>query len=174
MWRYIVPIAVFVTLLGFFYFGLGRDQQTLPSPLIGKPAPVFSLPTVEDPTKIVSNEEFAGRPYLLNVWGTWCPECRYEHDVLLEIQRRQDVAIIGFDWKDELDAAQRWLTQLGNPYTVTVFDAEGRAAIDWGVYGAPESFLVDARGIIVEKHVGALTMQIWENKFLPKLKETRE
>jgi cytochrome c biogenesis protein CcmG/thiol:disulfide interchange protein DsbE len=115
MWRYIVPIAVFATLLGFFYFGLGRDQQTLPSPLIGKPAPVFSLPSVEDPTKTVSNAEFAGKPYLLNVWGTWCPECRYEHEVLLEIQRRRDVTIIGFDWKDELDAAQRWLSQLGNP-----------------------------------------------------------
>ncbi|HLS82072.1 MAG TPA: DsbE family thiol:disulfide interchange protein [Steroidobacter sp.] len=172
MWRYLIPIGLFGALLAFFYLGLGRDQQTLPSPLIGKPAPAFELPRVDDPSRTVSSQEFAGRPYLLNVWGTWCPGCRQEHDVLLDIARRTVVPIIGLDWKDDLELAQRWLRELGDPYAVTAFDSEGRVAIDWGVYGAPETFLVDAAGRIVHKHVGPLTIDIWEEEFMPKIAAT--
>lgn len=171
MWRYLVPIGVFAALIALFAVGLGRNKEILPSPLVGKPAPVFELPAVEDPSRMVSNKEFAGRPYLVNVWATWCVGCRHEHAALLEIARRGEVPIIGVDWKDQLADAQRWLTELGNPYAATAFDAEGRVAIDWGVYLAPETFLVDADGQIVHKHFGAMTMQAWEQDFLPLLRQ---
>jgi cytochrome c biogenesis protein CcmG, thiol:disulfide interchange protein DsbE len=169
MWRYIVPVGLFAALLGFFYFGLGRDKETLPSPLIGKPAPAFELPRVDDPAQTVSTQDFAGRTYVLNIWGTWCPGCRQEHDVLLEIARRNAAPIIGLDWKDDLQLAQQWLRELGNPYVVTAFDAEGRVAIDWGAYGAPETFLVDENGVVVHKHVGPLSIEAWERDFMPKI-----
>jgi cytochrome c biogenesis protein CcmG/thiol:disulfide interchange protein DsbE len=170
MWRYLAPVGLFATLLAFFYFGLGRDKETLPSPLIGKPAPAFELPRLDDPARMVSTKDFAGRIYVLNVWGTWCPGCRQEHDVLLEIARRNVAPIVGLDWKDDLQLAQRWLRELGNPYVVTAFDAEGRVAIDWGVYGAPETFLIDAQGVVRHKHVGPLTLEHWERDFMPKIR----
>jgi cytochrome c biogenesis protein CcmG, thiol:disulfide interchange protein DsbE len=170
MWRFVIPIGLFAALLAFFFMGLGRDQQTLPSPLIGKPAPQFSLPSVEDPSRTVSSRDFAGRPYVVNIWGTWCPGCRQEHDVLLQIARRNEVPIVGLDWKDEMQAAQQWLQQLGNPYVATAFDADGRVGIDWGAYGAPETFLVDANGIVIHKHTGPLSIPTWEADFVPKLK----
>jgi cytochrome c biogenesis protein CcmG/thiol:disulfide interchange protein DsbE len=169
MWRYVVPVGVFAALIAAFFLGLGRDKETLPSPLIGKPAPQFELSSVEDPSRTVSSRDFAGKPYVLNIWGTWCPGCRQEHEVLLEIARRSEVPIVGIDWKDDLQAAQRWLRELGNPYASTAFDAEGRVAIDWGAYGAPETFLVDERGIVVHKHTGPLTIASWERDFLPKI-----
>jgi cytochrome c biogenesis protein CcmG, thiol:disulfide interchange protein DsbE len=169
MWRYLIPVGVFAALLAFFYFGLGRDKETLPSPLIGKPAPHFELPSVEDPSRMVSTKDFAGRTYVLNIWGTWCPGCRQEHGVLLEIARRNVVPIVGLDWKDDLQLAQRWLGELGNPYAATAFDAEGRVAIDWGAYGAPETFLVDANGAVIHKHVGPLSLEAWEQDFMPKI-----
>lgn len=169
MWRYLVPVGVFAALLAFFYIGLGRDKETLPSALLGKPAPAFELPSVEDPSKMVSSKDFAGRKYVLNVWGTWCPGCRQEHDVLLAIAKTNAAPIVGLDWKDDLQLAQRWLSDLGNPYVATAFDAEGRVAIDWGVYGAPETFLVDEQGQIIHKHIGPMTMDIWRADFAPKL-----
>ncbi len=169
MWRFIVPIGLFAALFAVFFVGLGRDKETLPSPLIGKPAPQFTLPAVEDPSRMVSSQEFAGRPYVVNIWGTWCPGCRQEHDVLLQIAKRNQVPIIGIDWKDDLQAAQQWLSQLGNPYVATAFDPDGRVGIDWGAYGAPETFLVDANGIVVHKYAGPLTIAAWEAEFVPRL-----
>ncbi|MGH8176086.1 MAG: DsbE family thiol:disulfide interchange protein [Steroidobacter sp.] len=169
MWRYLIPVGLFVSLLAFFYFGLGRDKETLPSPLIGKTAPHFELPSVEDPSRIVSTKDFEGRTYALNIWGTWCVGCRQEHGVLLEIARRNDVPLVGLDWKDDLQLAQRWLRELGNPYVATAFDAEGRVAIDWGAYGAPETFLVDANGSVIHKHTGPLSLEVWEQDFMPKI-----
>jgi cytochrome c biogenesis protein CcmG, thiol:disulfide interchange protein DsbE len=171
MWRFIVPIGLFAALLTFFYVGLGRDKETLPSPLIGKAAPAFELSRVEDTAQKVSTSEFAGRMYLLNVWATWCAGCRQEHGTLLEIARRNVVPIVGLDWKDELPLAQRWLSELGNPYVATAFDAEGRVAIDWGVYGAPETFLVAANGTIVHKHIGPLSIEAWDRDFMPKINQ---
>lgn len=173
MWRYLVPLGLFATLIGFFYFGLGRDKQTLPSPLIGKPAPVFELPRVDDPSQMISNQAFAGRPYVVNVWATWCVGCRQEHDALLEISRSSGVPMIGLNWKDERPLAQRWLRELGDPYVASAFDGEGRIAIDWGVYGAPETFLVDANGIVVHKHVAPLSVAIWERDFAPLIATTQ-
>jgi cytochrome c biogenesis protein CcmG/thiol:disulfide interchange protein DsbE len=167
MLRYVLPVAVFGALVAFFYFGLGRDKETLPSPLIGKPAPVFELPRVDNPSVKVSNREFAGRMYAVNVWGSWCVGCRQEHEALMQIASRGDVPIIGLNWNDQLDAAQRWLRELGDPYVYSAFDNEGRAAIDLGVYGAPETFLVDRDGRIVHKYVGPLTLATWEDEFVP-------
>jgi cytochrome c biogenesis protein CcmG/thiol:disulfide interchange protein DsbE len=167
MWRYLIPVGLFAALVAFFFAGLGRDKETLPSPLIGKPAPVFELPSVQDPAKMISNRDFAGKPYVLNVWATWCVGCRQEHETLLEVAKRNEVPIVGLDWKDERDLALQWLERLGNPYVTSAFDAEGRSAMDWGVYGAPETFLVDANGMILHRHVAPLTMQIWERDFVP-------
>lgn len=170
MLKYLVPVGLFAVLVGFLYFGLYRDKETLPSPLIGKTAPQFELPRLDDPSRTFSNREFAGKPYVLNVWGSWCVGCRQEHDALLQIARRGEVPIIGLNWNDDRDTALRWLQQLGDPYVVNAFDGEGRVAIDWGVYGAPETFLVDANGKIIKKHVAAISMEIWEQEFVPLLK----
>jgi cytochrome c biogenesis protein CcmG/thiol:disulfide interchange protein DsbE len=171
MLRYLIPVGLLAALVAFFFVGLGRDKETLPSPLLGKPAPAFSLPRVDDPTQTVSTRDFAGQPYVLNVWATWCVGCRQEHDALLAIAARGEVPIVGLNWKDERDLAQQWLRELGNPYVVTAFDQEGRVAIDWGVYGAPETFLIDATGNVIHKHVAPLTVEIWEREFLPLLKQ---
>lgn len=171
MLKYLVPIGLFAVLVGFLYFGLGRDKQTLPSPYIGKPAPLFELPQLEDPTKTFSNRELAGKAYVLNIWGTWCPGCRLEHGALMEIARRGEVPMIGVDWNDDRDQALAWLRQRGNPYAVVAFDGEGRVAIDWGAYGAPETFLVSAEGTVLKKLAGPMTMEIWEQEFLPLLEK---
>lgn len=170
MWRFLIPIGLFAALLAFFYVGIDRDKQTLPSPLIGKAAPQWQLQSLEDPSKMVSSSDLAGKPYVLNVWATWCVECRHEHAALLEIARRGEVPIVGLDWKDERSSAQQWLQQLGNPYSVVGYDDEGRVAIDWGVYGAPETFLIGADGRVLFKHISPMTIQIWERDFLPLLK----
>ncbi len=170
MWRYLIPIGLFAALIAFFYTGIGRDKETLPSPLIGKPAPQWQLSRVDDPAQTVSGNDFAGKPYVLNVWATWCVACRQEHETLMAISKRGEAPIVGIDWKDDRAQAQRWLQQLGNPYTVTGFDDEGRAAIDWGVYGAPETFLVDAKGTVVFKHIAPMTIDVWERDFLPRIK----
>jgi cytochrome c biogenesis protein CcmG/thiol:disulfide interchange protein DsbE len=170
MWRYLIPVAVFAALVAFFVAGLGRDQQTLPSPLVGKPAPLFELPSVEDPAQKITNRDFAGRMYVLNVWATWCVGCRQEHEALMQIAQRKEVPLLGLDWKDDMPLAQQWLRQLGDPYVATAFDAEGRTAIDWGVYGAPETFLVDEKGIVVHKHIAPLTLEIWERDFVPLIR----
>ncbi|HEY5806862.1 MAG TPA: DsbE family thiol:disulfide interchange protein [Povalibacter sp.] len=171
MLRYLIPVGLLVALLAFFFVGLGRDKETLPSPLIGKPAPAFSLPRVGEPGQVVSSSDFAGHPYVLNVWATWCVGCRQEHEDLLKIASRGEVPIVGLNWKDDMQLAQQWLQQLGNPYVATAFDEEGRVAIDWGVYGAPETFLIDASGKVIHKHVAPISVEVWDNEFLPLLKQ---
>jgi cytochrome c biogenesis protein CcmG/thiol:disulfide interchange protein DsbE len=173
MLKYLIPIGVFAGLLVFFYVGLDRDKETLPSPLIGKPAPQFSLPRVGDPSQTISNSTFAGKPYVVNVWATWCGGCRQEHGALLEIAQRKEVPIIGLNWKDDMELAQQWLSQLGDPYVGSAFDVEGRVAIDWGVYGAPETFLVDANGNVIHKHIAPITVEIWERDFVPRIKQAQ-
>jgi cytochrome c biogenesis protein CcmG/thiol:disulfide interchange protein DsbE len=139
------------------------------SALLGKPAPAFDLPVLDAPDTRVTGAQMAGRPWVLNVWGTWCVECRVEHDVLMQISRQGAVPIVGFDWKDEDGAARQWLEQLGNPYNVVLVDKDGRGAIEFGVYGAPETFFIDARGIVQYRHVGAMTLDVWEREFLSRL-----
>jgi cytochrome c biogenesis protein CcmG/thiol:disulfide interchange protein DsbE len=171
MWRYVLPVGVFAVLVAVFYVGLSRDKRDLSSPLIGKPAPTFELPTIQDPGQTTSSKQFAGRPYILNVWATWCVPCREEHGALLEISRRGEIPIVGLNWRDERGSAQQWLAQLGNPYAATAFDPEGRVAIDWGVYGAPETFLIDAKGNVIYKRIYPMTMDIWKKEVVPLLKE---
>jgi cytochrome c biogenesis protein CcmG, thiol:disulfide interchange protein DsbE len=172
MWRFLIPGAIFAVLVGFFVVGLNRDPSLVPSPLIGKAAPAYSLTKVEDPSLQVSNADMIGKKHLVNVWATWCGGCRQEHEFLLQVAQQNLLPIVGIDWKDEMPLAQRWLQQLGNPYAATGFDGDGRVAIDFGVYGAPETFLVDEHGVVIFKHVGILTPEVWQNKLLPLIKGT--
>ncbi len=169
--RFLLPLAAFVLLLAVLLVGLRRapDKAILPSPLIGKPVPQFTLPNLYDNTQPVSSESLKGRWLLVNVWGTWCVECRAEHQVLLQIKQQARVPILGIDWKDQNEDALAWLAQLGNPYERVATDRDGRVAIDWGVYGAPESFLISPAGTVVYKHIGAMTEQVWQSEFLPRV-----
>jgi cytochrome c biogenesis protein CcmG, thiol:disulfide interchange protein DsbE len=177
-WRFAVPAVVFAALFAVFWLMLHRagtgeyDARIIQSPLLGKSAPSFRLSQIEDPSKFLDSKDFAGRPYVVNIWGTWCAACRQEHSVLLEIARQNRVPIIGIAWNDDLTQAQRWLNELGNPYAATGNDNEGRVAIDWGVYGAPETFLVDAQGIVLYKHVAPMTLDVWEREFMSRLKRS--
>ena len=169
MLKFLVPLAVFVVLGVFLWQGLDRNPSYVPSPLLGKPAPAFKLPSLEDPAFAVDSTELRGRPYVLNVWGTWCVGCREEHAVLVRIAERRLVPIIGLNWKDNRDTARQWLAEFGNPYAVVAEDSEGRVAIDWGVYGAPETFLVGSDGVVLYKHVAPMTLDVWEKEFVPRL-----
>lgn len=175
MWKFLVPVGAFVALAVLFAFGLNpnRDIHALPSPLIGKPAPLFSLTDVMDPARTVSNAALKGQVYVLNVWGTWCVACRQEHEALLDIARQNVLPIIGLDYMDQREKAQQWLTQLGNPYTAVAFDTDGRTAIDWGVYGAPETYLVDGQGRIIYKFISPMTPEVWQHDFLPRIQAAR-
>lgn len=168
-----LPLAVFALLAALLAAGVwmsrkpGRDA--LPSPLVGKPAPAFSLPSLHEPERAVSLSDLRGAPFLLNVWGSWCAECRVEHPILTRFAEAKLIRVVGYNYKDERADALRWLEQFGNPFFVVVTDVEGRTAIDWGVYGAPETFLVDARGIVRWKHVGALTDEVVQRELMPAL-----
>ncbi len=169
--RFLIPLLLFAVIAIFLALGLKLDPREVPSPLIGKPAPGFSLPSLDDPQKMVSNEDFKGKIWLFNVWATWCVSCRAEHETLVNLNNQIDVPIVGLDWKDETAAAQQWLQSLGNPYEAVAFDTSGRTAIDWGVYGAPETYIIDQHGIIRYKHIGPLTDEILRDKILPFIKE---
>jgi cytochrome c biogenesis protein CcmG/thiol:disulfide interchange protein DsbE len=175
MWKFLLPIGVFAGLVVLFVFGLNpkRDISLLPSPLIGKPAPEFTLSDVLDANRTVSNTSLKGQIYVFNVWATWCAGCRQEHETLLAIAQQKVVPIIGLDWNDQRDKAQNWLRQLGNPYQAVGFDNEGRTAIDWGVYGAPETFLVDGEGKVLYKHIAPMTLEVWQQEFLPRIAAAR-
>jgi cytochrome c biogenesis protein CcmG, thiol:disulfide interchange protein DsbE len=175
MWKFLVPVGAFVALAVLFAFGLNpnRDIHALPSPLIGKPAPLFNLTDVMDPARTVSNAALKGQVYVLNVWGTWCVACRQEHEALLDIARQNVLPIIGLDYMDQREKAQQWLTQLGNPYAAVAFDTDGRTAIDWGVYGAPETYLVDGQGRIIYKFISPMTPEVWQHDFLPRIQAAR-
>jgi cytochrome c biogenesis protein CcmG/thiol:disulfide interchange protein DsbE len=145
------------------------EKGIIVSTLVGRKAPGFALPSLTDAQHMVSSGDLQGRWYLLNVWGTWCVECRAEHAMLVEVGHSGVIPIIGLDWKDEDDHALEWLAQLGNPYQAIGVDHDGRTAIDWGVYGAPETFLVNPQGVVVYKLVGPLTRESWTQDFLPRL-----
>ncbi len=176
MWKFLLPFLAFLGLCGLFVLGLNpqRDIHALPSPLIGKPAPLFKLSDVTDPNRVVSNAALKGQVYVLNVWGTWCVACRQEQQELLEIAQQKVVPIIGLDYMDERAKAQLWLQQLGNPYQAVAFDTDGRTAIDWGVYGAPETFLVDGQGRVIYKFISPMTIEVWQRAFLPRIEAARK
>jgi len=168
MSRYTVPLIAVIALILFLVVGLKRgDPRALPSPFIGKPAPQFELPTLADPERTVGSSDLAGDFALVNVWATWCVGCRAEHSFLLELEKNGGIPIYGINWRDSRPEALRWIQQLGDPYVASGFDDTGRVGIDWGVYGAPETFLVSGEGIVLHKHLGPLNRESWETDFLP-------
>lgn len=173
----LIPLVLFIGLVAFLLVGLHRDPHEVPSPLINKAAPSFQLPQLHDPMKNFSPQDMRGKVWLLNFWGSWCIACREEHPLLVEYAKSRVIPIYGVDYqyandsKDERTAALQLLEELGNPYTMTAFDAEGRTSIDYGVYGAPESFLIDKKGVIRFKQIGPITEDVWNNKILPLAKQ---
>lgn len=157
-----IPLALFIILGGFLWKGLSLDPNAMPSALIGKPFPAFKLPSLEQPDRLLTNADFAGKPILVNVWATWCPSCRQEHSDLLTIAEQHKLPLVGIDYKDERAAATTWLNDLGNPYLFTIFDEQGLLGLDLGVFGAPETYLVDAKGIVRFRHVGTITPEAWD------------
>jgi cytochrome c biogenesis protein CcmG/thiol:disulfide interchange protein DsbE len=173
--RFLWPLVAFAALAVVMAVGLRNADQKgiIASPLIGKAAPDFEAPNLLEPGGRVSSAQLRGGWHLVNVWGTWCVECRAEHSALLAIRQEGKVPIVGLDWKDADDDAKAWLAQLGNPYQQVGTDRDGRIAIDWGVYGAPESFLVDPSGVVRQKRTGAMTAELWSRCFLPHLAQDR-
>lgn len=171
MWKYSVPVIIFALLMLMLVKGLDpeRDVNALPSPFLGKPAPQFELPSLTDPSKSVSNADFGNGMALVNVWATWCVGCRQEHDFLLQLAESGSIRMFGLNWRDNKVEAQRWLQDLGDPYLDTAFDGDGRAGINWGVYGAPETFLVGPDGTVLYKHLGPLNWSLWQERFVPYL-----
>lgn len=169
--RFLLPAGIFLALAAVLFIGVvhSPDKSTMQSVLLGKPAPAFTLPVLGDATRKVSSAELAGRPWVLNVWGSWCIACVEEHPTLIDIARENRVPLIGLNWRDDDGEAQRWIEQHGNPYSVILVDGEGRTAIDFGVYGAPETFFIDADGRVQYRHVGAMTREVWQREFLSRL-----
>jgi len=173
-WLLLIPLLVFFVLLGFFLVGLGRDPRELPSTLIGKPAPTFTLPDLNAPEKMVSAQDFHGQVWLLNVWASWCVSCRAEHAVLVEFAKTHEVSIVGLNYKDKPADGKAWLRQYGDPYVVTAVDIDGRVGIDYGVYGAPETFLIDKNGVIQYKQIGPITEEALSTTLVPKIRELKQ
>jgi cytochrome c biogenesis protein CcmG/thiol:disulfide interchange protein DsbE len=168
---FIIPVLLFVVLVGFLAVGLKLDPREVPSPLIGKPAPDFTLPVLDEPGKTITPADFRGQVWLLNVWASWCSGCRVEHDLLLRMTASGDIMMVGMDYKDEVADARNWLRQLGNPYQLVVVDADGKAGIDWGVYGVPETFVIDKQGIVRHKHIGPVTEEAVRETILPMVRQ---
>jgi cytochrome c biogenesis protein CcmG/thiol:disulfide interchange protein DsbE len=167
MTRFLLPVGIFIILVGFLAVGLKLDPREVPSPLVGKPAPAFALPLLHQPDKRFAPSDMRGKVWLLNVWASWCVSCREEHPVLVELSKRGVMPILGLNYKDKGDEANAWLKQFGNPYDLSVVDADGRIGIDYGVYGVPETYLIDADGVIRFKQIGPVTPAVLEQKILP-------
>jgi cytochrome c biogenesis protein CcmG, thiol:disulfide interchange protein DsbE len=171
MLKYLIPLALFLVLVVFLAIGLTRNPQELPSALLDKPAPTFRLPQLKQPDKTFSAEDMRGKVWMLNVWASWCVACRDEHPYLFEYQKSGAVPIYGLNYKDRPEDALGWLSELGDPYLLSAADLDGRVAIDYGVYGAPESYIIDKSGTIRMKHVGPVMPEVWEKKILPLVQE---
>ena len=167
--RYLIPLAVFVTLIALFGIGLNYDPHLVPSPMIDKPAPAFTLPNLRDASTTISSTDLRGQAVLLNVWASWCIECRNEQPVLMEFAQKLKVPIYGLNYKDTREEAIQWLDHYGDPYVHSAFDQSGRVGIDFGVYGVPETFVLDRNGIIRYKYIGPITKQAMEEIILPLL-----
>ncbi len=169
--KFALPALLFVGLVAIFAIGLRLDPTEVPSTFIDKPAPAFDLPQLYAPELRIRNTDLHGKVSLLNVWASWCVGCRQEHALLLEISRQARVPVYGLNWKDEPNDAMNWLSRLGDPYTAIAVDYDNVTGIDYGVYGAPETFLLDADGVIRYKYIGPLTQSAWEDEFLPLIAE---
>lgn len=169
--RHLLPLALFVLLGAMLGVGLRLDPREVPSPFIGKPAPAFALPRLHEPARMLSSAELKGQVWMLNVWASWCAACHVEHPVLVEVARQKLVPIYGLNFKDDPAAAQGWLQRLGDPYVASLVDRDGRVGIDYGVYGVPETFVIDRAGIVRYKHIGPVTHDVWRHKLLPLIRE---
>ncbi|MFC5301776.1 DsbE family thiol:disulfide interchange protein [Azospira restricta] len=171
--KFLVPLVLFLVLAGFLGLGLTLNPRLVPSPLIDKPAPEFRLSQLENPDGYVSLADMRGKVWLLNIWASWCAACLQEHPVLIDLARQQVVPIVGLNYKDGRDDAIGWLHKHGDPYTTSVMDADGRVGIDYGVYGVPETFLIDQAGMIRYKHIGPVTPEAVRDLILPKIAELK-
>lgn len=169
--KFLIPLLAFVLLVVLLAAGLSNDPRKVPSPLVGKPAPAFELPQLSDPNVKFSSQMLKGKVWLLNIWASWCSGCRVEHPVLNELAKQNLVDIVGFDYKDTNDQANAWLSQLGNPYSVVVTDQKGLVGFDYGVYGVPETFFIDKKGIIRYKHIGPISYKDLNKIVIPLIKK---
>jgi cytochrome c biogenesis protein CcmG/thiol:disulfide interchange protein DsbE len=169
--RFAIPVAIFVALLVLLGVGLKLDPREVPSPLIGKPAPHFELPELHESSKIFSERDMRGKVWVLNVWASWCVSCREEHPVLLDLAKGGAVPIYGLNYKDRREDGLAWLKGMGDPYQISIFDFDGRVGIDYGVYGVPETYVIDKAGVIRYKKIGPLTPEIVKETLLPLVRE---
>jgi cytochrome c biogenesis protein CcmG, thiol:disulfide interchange protein DsbE len=169
--KFVIPLAVFGVLVGFFARGLYLDPREVPSPLIDKPAPEFALTRLDQPEQTIRRADMLGKVWMLNVWASWCESCREEHPLLVEFAKSKALPIYGLDYKDQREPAQAWLAERGNPYDASLFDASGRVGIDFGVYGVPETFLIDKKGVIRFKQIGVMTPEALRDKVMPLVRQ---
>lgn len=173
-WRFVLPLTVFAVVVLFLWKGLSLNPREIPSPLIEKAIPVFTLPQLYAPDKTLSAAELKGQVWLLNVWGSWCVSCRVEHPLLMQLASSGQVPIYGLNWKDQREDAIAWLQKFGDPYKASGSDLAGRTAIDFGVYGAPETFVIDKQGIIRHKQIGPITPEALRDTILPLIKQLQQ
>ena len=171
MWKYLAPLVMFIALALFLNRGLYLDPREVPSPLIDKPAPAFTLARLDQPAQTLSAADLRGQVWLLNVWASWCVSCRDEHPILVDVAKTNAVPIYGLNYKDQRDDALNWLRQFGNPYTQSISDPDGKVGIDYGVYGVPETYVIDKAGVIRYKKIGPVTRDSWKNTILPLVKK---
>ncbi len=174
MTRYLLPLGIFIVLVVFLAIGLRLDPREVPSPLVGKPAPTFALPQLHKAEASFSPKDMQGKVWLLNVWASWCVSCRQEHPILVELAKSGLVPIYGLNYKDQRGDALKWLQQFGDPYALSIVDAEGRVGIDYGVYGVPETYVIDKAGVIRFKQIGPVTQDTLEKSILPLVKELQK
>ncbi len=168
--RLYVPLAAFAALALMLGAGLKLDPREVPSPFIGKPAPAFSLPQLHQPERQLASADMKGQVWMLNVWASWCVACRTEHPLLVELSRQDGITIVGLNYKDDPRSALEWLQRLGDPYATSVVDRAGRVGIDYGVYGVPETFVIDRAGVVRFKHIGPVTPEVWTTRLQPLIR----
>jgi cytochrome c biogenesis protein CcmG, thiol:disulfide interchange protein DsbE len=172
--KLLIPLALFGVVFAFLLAGLGLNPREVPSPLIGKPAPEFQLKKLHEPGQSFGTADMKGKVWLLNVWASWCVACREEHPYLVELAKAKIVPLVGLDYKDEPAAGIQWLRQHGDPYDLSVVDRDGRVGLDYGVYGVPETFVIDKTGIIRYKHIGPVNAESLEKKIIPLVRELQK
>jgi cytochrome c biogenesis protein CcmG/thiol:disulfide interchange protein DsbE len=170
-WQFLAPLALFAVLLGFLAVGLNLNPREVPSPLIGKPVPAFELARLDDPTQRITHADLKGQVWILNVWASWCVACRQEHPLLVDFAKRNPVPLYGLNYKDKRDDGLAWLRRFGDPYKASLFDIDGRVGIDFGVYGVPETFVIDKQGVIRFKQIGPVTPEVLRDEIEPLLKQ---
>jgi len=169
--KFLIPLGIFFVLVLFLGAGLKLDPKEVPSPLIGKPAPAFALARLDDPTQTIRRDDLLGQVWMLNVWASWCVACREEHPLLVEFAKAKTLPVYGLNYKDQPAAGQKWLADFGNPYTASLSDRDGRVGIDFGVYGVPETFIIDRQGVVRFKQIGPITPEVIRTKIEPLVRQ---